>query len=67
MLKDKNDKEIVKKLPNKLETTYTDACVYIQNKYALGNSLLVIIPSLDPILCGHIAPHSHFQLLGKFT
>ena len=58
MLKDKNDREIVKEFRENLTSAYTEAGVYLQKKYAIDNELLINLSALDPIVRGHSKTHS---------
>ena len=49
---------MLKESPKKLETALKNGGFYIQNKYAVENSLLVSLCSLDPLIC-HAVTYSH--------
>ena len=49
---------MLKESPKKLETALKNGGFYIQNKYAVENSLLVSLCSLDPLIF-HAVTYSH--------
>lgn len=65
MFKNKNYKEIVKEFLNKLQTAEINPSFYIQNKYALDNSLSWSVYLLLAV-CGLTASHSQLNLFDFF-